>query len=79
MTSELDPNHGKQDAYGLMNFRLGWSRDTWEIFGWVRNLTDETYITQTAQSNLFASLQDGTYQNYLGAQRAYGITLLARY
>jgi iron complex outermembrane recepter protein len=79
VTSELDPNHGMQDAYGLMNFRLGWSRDTWEVFGWVRNLTDETYITQTAQSNLFASLQDGTYQNYLGSPRAYGITLLARY
>lgn len=79
VTSELDPNHGKQDAYGLMNFRLGWSRDTWEVFGWVRNLTDETYVTQTAQSNLFASLQDGTYQNYLGAPRSYGITVLARY
>jgi iron complex outermembrane recepter protein len=79
VTSELDPNHGRQDAYGLMNFRLGWSRDTWEISAWVRNLTDETYITQTAQSNLFASLQDGTYQNYLGAPRSYGITLLARY
>ena len=79
VTSELDPNHGQQDAYGLLNFRLGWRRDTWEVSGWVRNLTDETYITQTAQSNLFASLQDGTYQNYLGAQRAYGITLLARY
>jgi len=79
VTSELDPNHGKQDAYGLLNFRLGWSRDKWEVSGWVRNLTDETYVTQTAQSNLFASLQDGTYQNYLGAQRAYGITLLARY
>jgi outer membrane receptor protein involved in Fe transport len=62
-----------------MNFRLGWSRDTWEIFGWVRNLTDETYVTQTAQSNLFASLQDGTYQNYLGAPRSFGVTVLARY
>ena len=45
----------------------------------MRNLTDENYITQTAQSNLFASLQDGTYQNYLGASRAFGVTLLARY
>jgi iron complex outermembrane recepter protein len=79
VTSELDPNHGQQDAYGLMNFRLGWQRDTWEIFGWVRNLTDETYVTQTAQSNLFASLQDGTYQNYLGAPRSFGVTVLARY
>jgi len=79
VTSELDPNHGKQDAYGLLNFRLGWSRETWEISAWVRNLTDETYITQTAQSNLFAQLQDGTYQSYLGSPRAYGITVLARY
>jgi outer membrane receptor protein involved in Fe transport len=79
VTSELDPNHGRQDGYGLLNFRLGWMRDTWEISAWVRNLTDETYITQTAQSNLFASLQDGSYQNYLGAPLSYGLTLLARY
>jgi hypothetical protein len=45
----------------------------------VRNLADEVYVTQTAQSNLFAQLQDGTYQSYLGAPRSYGITVLARY
>ncbi len=79
VTSELDPNHGNQDGYGLFNARLGWGRGMWEVSGWVRNLTDETYIVQTAQSNLFANLQDGTYQNYLGAERTYGITMRAKY
>jgi hypothetical protein len=46
---------------------------------WARNLTDKTFIAQTAQSNLFSSLQDGTSQNYLGAPRSYGITVRAKY
>ena len=79
VTSELNPNYGVQDAYGLMNFRLGLRRGAWDISAWVRNLTDETFIAQTAQSNLFASLQDGTYQSYLGAPRAYGLTVRVRY
>ncbi len=79
VTSELNPNYGVQDAYGLMNFRLGLRRGPWDISAWVRNLTDETFIAQTAQSNLFASLQDGTYQSYLGAPRAYGLTVRVRY
>jgi iron complex outermembrane receptor protein len=79
VTSELNPNYGVQDAYGLMNFRLGVSRGAWDVSAWVRNLTDETYIAQTAQSNLFASLQDGTYQSYLGAPRSYGLTVRVRY
>lgn len=79
VTSELDPNHGQQDGYALANLRLGWRMPTLEITTWVRNLTDETYIAQTAQSNLFASLQDGTYQNYLGSERSYGVTVTAKY
>lgn len=79
VTSELDPNHGLQDGYAIANLRAGWRQGAWELSGWVRNLTDETYVVQTAQSNLFASVQDGTYQNYLGAPRAYGLTLQVRY
>lgn len=79
VTSELDANHGEQDGYGLLNVRLGWKQQAWDVSLWARNLTDKTFIAQTAQSNLFASLQDGTYQNYLGAQRAYGVTIRATY
>ncbi|MET0987995.1 MAG: TonB-dependent receptor, partial [Steroidobacteraceae bacterium] len=79
VTSELDANHGEQDGYGLLNFRLGWKQQAWDVSLWARNLTDKTFITQTAQSNLFSALQDGTYQNYLGAPRSYGITVRAKY
>ncbi|HEY5761050.1 MAG TPA: TonB-dependent receptor, partial [Steroidobacter sp.] len=79
VTSELDANHGEQDGYGLLNVRLGWQQQAWDVSLWARNLTDKTFIAQTAQSNLFSSLQDGTYQNYLGAQRSYGITVRAKY
>ena len=79
VTSEIDPNHGEQDGYAVGNVRLGWRQSAWEVSAWVRNFTDETYIVQTAQSNLFASLQDGTYQNYLGPERSYGVTVQVKY
>lgn len=79
VSTELDPNHGEKGGYALMNFRLGWKQDMWDVSGWVRNLADKTYVTQNAQSNIFASLQDGSYQSYLGAPRSYGVTVRAKY
>jgi outer membrane receptor protein involved in Fe transport len=79
VTTELDPNHGEKGGYALMNFRLGWKQDQWDVSGWVRNLGDKTYVTQNAQSNIFAGLQDGSYQSYLGAPRSFGVTARAKF
>jgi iron complex outermembrane recepter protein len=79
VTSELDPIRGKQERYALLNARLGFARENWELSAWVRNLTDKTYVVQTAQSNIFSALQDGTNQTYLGAERTFGVMIQAKY
>lgn len=79
VTTELDPNHGVESGYALMNFRLGWRQGAWDVAAWVRNLADETYYIQKAQPGVFASLRDGTYQSYLGEPQSFGVTLRATY
>ncbi len=33
------------DSYELLGFRAGYSRETWELWGEVRNITDENYVS----------------------------------
>lgn len=79
VTTELDPNHGEQGGYALMNFRLGWKQDKWDVSGWVRNLADKTYYIQKAQTGVFASLRDGSYQSYLNEPQSFGVTVRVKY
>lgn len=66
-----------QDAYGLLNARLGFTSldDRWEFALWGRNLTDKLYVS-TAYDNyggIFPS------QNFLGDPRTYGVSATFRY
>lgn len=76
---DLDPRH-YQDAYFLNNFRLGWRNANYDIAAWVNNLSDETYSTFQGPANVAASVDAtvgspvGSYQNYLGQPRTYGVT-----
>ena len=38
-----EANTAEQDAYALVNARIGYKRDNWELFVYARNLTDEDY------------------------------------
>ena len=38
-----EANSAEQDAYTLLNARIGYKRDNWELFVYARNLTDENY------------------------------------
>ena len=62
-----------QDDYGLLNLRAGLVLDEYnmEIVGWVRNATDEGYITNS-QGTL---LQDGKLLAYYRDPRTYGVTV----
>lgn len=77
---DLDPRH-EQDAYVLSNFRLGWRNARFDVSGWVRNLSDESYSTFRGPANVGASVDEavgspvGSFQNYLGQPRTYGATL----
>ena len=38
-----EANSAEQDAYTLINARIGYKRNNWELFVYARNLTDEDY------------------------------------
>jgi iron complex outermembrane receptor protein len=65
-------NNSEQEAYQLVNLRLGYERDNWDAYFWVKNLFDKEYMTwfQPSGSNLYA--MDGP-------PRTIGITVQYRF
>ncbi|VXB73413.1 TonB-dependent receptor [Luteimonas sp. 9C] len=74
--SDLKPQK-MQDAYTVLNARLGFGRQDqrWMVEVWGQNLTDETY----KQVGIDAPIQTGSFNAFLGAPRTYGVTLRMRY
>jgi outer membrane receptor protein involved in Fe transport len=70
--SDLNPVK-LQDALTLVNARFGFGAqdEKWIVEAWAQNLTDEEYY----QVVFDGTLQTGTYDAYLGAQRTYGVTV----
>jgi outer membrane receptor protein involved in Fe transport len=70
--SDLNPIK-LQDALTLVNARFGFGAQDkkWLVEAWAQNLTDEEYY----QVVFDGTLQTGTYDAYLGAQRTYGVTV----
>jgi hypothetical protein len=71
-----DPRH-VQGAFGLLDARLGVRTGAWDLSVWGENLTDETYVYQSAVTNLFGS--DPAYQNYLAPGLSLGATASIRF
>jgi outer membrane receptor protein involved in Fe transport len=74
--SDLNPVK-LQEAFTLVNARLGFGSqdEKWLLEAWAQNLTDEEYY----QLVFDGTLQTGTYDAYLGAQRTYGVTVRFRF
>jgi iron complex outermembrane receptor protein len=64
-----------QDPYWLLNFRLGYRLEPFELAFWVRNVTDEVYLV----NSLDASDSLGKYLDIYGAPRTYGGSLALRW
>lgn len=70
-----DPDSAaRQEAYGLWNARVQWrlEQTALDFALWVRNLTDEHYLTRALDSRLFIS-------GSLGDPRSYGISVSYRF
>jgi len=73
----LSDRHNEQtEAYELINARIGYRRDNWEVSLWAKNLTDEDYIVRG-----FGSFGNDPRNGYItepyyqfGAPRQIGIT-----
>lgn len=79
-SSELDPRHD-EDAYSVGNFRLGWRTASFDVAGWVKNMTDEVYVSQLAPATVATAVDAavgspvGSFQAFIGEPRTYGATL----
>lgn len=66
-----------QDAHNLINVRVGYRLDRFELVAWVRNLGNEFVVLQEGPSNLFS--RDPAYARFASMPRTYGLTLIARH
>ncbi len=67
----------RQDAYHWLNLRAGLARGAYELVFWGENVTNETVVNYDAVLSLYAG--DGSYQSFLQAPRAFGVTLRIAY
>ena len=65
-------NTEKQGAYELVNARLGYEREYFEVYLWAKNLFDREYITATFGS-------PGNFVGRAGDPQTFGISLSARF
>jgi iron complex outermembrane receptor protein len=59
------------DDRELLNAKIGWRNDNWNISVWGKNLTDDEYAVQTVVTQLFS----GQDSYFLAPPRTYGATL----
>lgn len=62
----------KQDAYTLVNLKLGVEAQRWDAYLWVKNLTNRFYATVISQQGLVPLAE-------IGSPRTIGATLTLRY
>ena len=80
-----EANTAEQDAYALVNARIGYKRDNWELFVYARNLTDEDYsnnaldLRYTDYSNPAAPRPAGMILHIPGWERTIGAGLSASF
>ncbi len=65
-------NQTSQDAYGLLNTRVGLTTKKFDVAFWVRNLTDERYVTYGNQSPSFPLYM-------VSNPRTWGVTVTAKF
>lgn len=59
------------DDRNLLNMKLGWRNENWNVSLWGRNLTDDEYASQTVNPLLFTGMD----AYFLAPPRTYGATL----
>ena len=57
-----------EDAYGIANARIGYTKDNWSVSVWVKNLTDEEYRAYSFDTTAFF----GAIENVPGPKRWFG-------
>ncbi|BFM14784.1 TonB-dependent receptor [Maricurvus nonylphenolicus] len=74
--------YGTVDATTLVNVRMGWRADHWDLSLWGKNVTDETYSVNHTGHTIAQALGGGTqssYWSWLNQPASYGATLRYSY
>lgn len=71
VASEANLESKDFDDRNLVNMKLGWRNDNWNLSVWGKNLTDDDYAAQTTTTFLFS----GQDSYFLAPPRTYGATL----
>ncbi|MEH6550153.1 MAG: TonB-dependent receptor [Pseudomonadales bacterium] len=66
-----DPDPVAYQDRTLVNAKMGWRNDNWNVSVWGRNLTDDSYSAFTSAIQNFS----GSRAYYLAPPRTYGVTL----
>ncbi len=69
----------KSGSYKTVNLKAGRQWNSWELYGWVRNLFNENYYTRGFSFGLEPPLFERTLYTRLGDPRHYGITVAYHY
>ena len=61
----------RSPSYDLMNFRAGWSTESWEVTFYVQNLTDKAYYTGTQENFGASGIRLRPHPRTIGASISY--------
>jgi iron complex outermembrane receptor protein len=72
----------KDTRYELLNARIGWRNDNWDVSFWGKNITDDYYATGHTSNliaNLFATADGGlssnSYRRWVNDPRTWGVSV----
>jgi outer membrane receptor protein involved in Fe transport len=76
---DLPPNDTRSNAYGLVNGKLGWQSERYEVYVWGRNLLNKNYTVR----GFYFGDEPPDFPNklytQLGEPRNFGVHFTARY
>jgi len=63
---DVNQAFARAKSYTVADMRAGWRFGDWDIYGYLKNLTDEEYITSFGSSTMYSSV-------YFGEPRTFGV------
>ena len=81
---QIDPTYapyGEQEGYEMLDLRLGWRSEHWDVSAWGKNVTNENISTYTIGVLLDQALGGGEqgYSRWVNDPATYGVTVRYSY
>ena len=76
---DLPPNNTRSNSYGLVNGKLGWDTERFEVYLWGRNIMDKNYTVRGFSFGNVPPAFPNKLYTQLGDPRNWGVHFTARY